>query len=176
MKLLLKMLLLTSLSINLTKFMPIDVTNRVDTSEIITSKLLGSDFIGNEFACLSTLFGRDLLLTSDGGFNWITVPSNVVNGFGPVSFINRLQGWTAGSNGIIWKTTDGGKSWNMISKLESGNIKSTFASQIKFIDISCPFGGPSCVKSSDRLTSVAVQIFSTEDPNDDADSNRSLQS
>jgi hypothetical protein len=40
----------------------------------------------------------------------------------------------------------------------------------------CPFGGPSCVKSADRLTSVAVQIFSTEDPNDDADSNRSLQS
>ena len=41
---------------------------------------------------------------------------------------------------------------------------------------SCPCGGPSCVKFPDRLASIAVQIFSMEDPNDNADSNRSLQS
>lgn len=57
--------------------------------------------------------GHHVLYTQDGGDNW-----DYTNVAGPydaylytVFFIDNLTGWTAGSDGKVFKTTDGGVTW-----------------------------------------------------------------
>src|SRR5262245_18101930 len=103
-----------------------------DGHEAEHTRLISSSFIGNTYAWFVPSHGRNLLYTKDGGKQWNTVPSEVVNVFGEIWFINELQGWTVGSKGVIWKTSDGGKHWINISELESQNEKGFFAKKIQF--------------------------------------------
>jgi photosystem II stability/assembly factor-like uncharacterized protein len=50
--------------------------------------------------------------TTDGGINWVTSGSFT---YGPIYFVNAMTGWTtdySGGNSNIYKTTNGGSSWN----------------------------------------------------------------
>jgi photosystem II stability/assembly factor-like uncharacterized protein len=62
----------------------------------------------------------DLLFTSDGGKTWVAqrrLPITVLD----ISFIDNNTGWLTGYKGAIYKTTDGGLSWNQQrSELELG--------------------------------------------------------
>jgi photosystem II stability/assembly factor-like uncharacterized protein len=56
-----------------------------------------------------------ILSTNDGGSNWHS--SNVLQGISlhGVFFLNELHGWVSGGyNGSVWKTTDGGITWDLI--------------------------------------------------------------
>ncbi len=58
-----------------------------------------------------------LYKTLDGGENWITILNETGELFNTVYFANKDLGWIAGrinftNIGTIWKTTDGGISWN----------------------------------------------------------------
>lgn len=56
--------------------------------------------------------GNEVLYTNNGGLTWNVqrpaVPSRVYNA---VQFLDTQNGWAAGTNGIVSKTTDGGSLW-----------------------------------------------------------------
>jgi photosystem II stability/assembly factor-like uncharacterized protein len=52
-----------------------------------------------------------ILATTDGGATWsaqLNIPVSVYD----MAFLDKLTGWASGSNGIIYHTADGGRSWN----------------------------------------------------------------
>lgn len=98
------------------------------------SLFLSSSFIGSEHAWVVPRYGRDLLLTSNGGKQWRTISSTDVDGFGQVYFINKLDGWATALEGWVWRTTDGGINWSPICKINSHRKYGFFANQAKFID------------------------------------------
>jgi photosystem II stability/assembly factor-like uncharacterized protein len=57
--------------------------------------------------------GATILQTSDGGETWhqgmLTKPSAVR--FNAVSFVDIRRGWAVGSEGAIYRTVNGGRSW-----------------------------------------------------------------
>jgi photosystem II stability/assembly factor-like uncharacterized protein len=57
----------------------------------------------NGFAC-----GERLVFTSDGGLTWQTIHSVQGDFFTSMSWIDSLHGWVVGSNGKIYRTTNGG--------------------------------------------------------------------
>ena len=64
-----------------------------------------------------TEFNCDQLLrTTDGGKNWITVPFPEYRGeIKGISFVDTLNGWYASpGSGSLYRTRDGGLSWNLI--------------------------------------------------------------
>ena len=64
-----------------------------------------------------------VLRTNDGGNNWFSQYTEVNNGSNDINndifFLNDTLGWIAGKEGKIFKSTNGGVSWN---KLTSGKI------------------------------------------------------
>jgi len=81
------------------------------------------DFVSPQVAFVPC--GNDLCATQDGGQTWQTLKSNL--NFVPASgneyvrlvdFISSTTGWaitTDGTNGVLWKTTDGGATWDKLS-------------------------------------------------------------
>ena len=55
-----------------------------------------------------------IVRTTDGGTNWISVPSNTTNSLYSLSFINDSVGYACGMNGTVVKTTNYGQSWTNI--------------------------------------------------------------
>jgi photosystem II stability/assembly factor-like uncharacterized protein len=49
-----------------------------------------------------------ILLTSDGGNNWLNQNLNVNSNFEEISMVNQYTGWVVGTSGKIFKTTTGG--------------------------------------------------------------------
>ena len=80
-------------------------------------KLYSVFFVNNN---LGLVAGSEIARTTDGGSNWFTVfgPS-FMDVFYSVFFIDSNTGWIAGENilqkGLIYKTTDGGISWSLLS-------------------------------------------------------------
>jgi len=69
---------------------------------------------------LGLVAGSEIARTTDGGSNWFTIfnPS-FMDVFYSVFLIDSNTGWIAGQNilqkGLIYKTTDGGLSWSLLS-------------------------------------------------------------
>ncbi|MBI3653736.1 MAG: hypothetical protein HY231_22110 [Acidobacteria bacterium] len=62
----------------------------------------------------------DLLVTYDGGKNWQSQRRLPV-GLRDIQFLDNSTGWVVGQRGAIYKTTDGGRSWDtQRSELEPG--------------------------------------------------------
>ena len=57
---------------------------------------------------------------------WIQQTSGTTQGLYTVHFLNEYLGWTAGKDGIILKTTDGGVNWISQSITSDDNIRSIF--------------------------------------------------
>jgi photosystem II stability/assembly factor-like uncharacterized protein len=78
---------------------------------------------------------REIIFTNDGGANWSTdVPPEISSAFA-IDFINDLLGWLVDTNGNIWRTNNGGKTWlkEFSSKGKSGNdLNYIGTSQIEF--------------------------------------------
>jgi hypothetical protein len=77
-----------------------------------------SAFQGADFVWLVTTREGALMFTSDGGKTWNKIQGNAVGGkFDAVALIDQKHGWAANSEGRVWKSDDGGKSWIAISTL-----------------------------------------------------------
>jgi photosystem II stability/assembly factor-like uncharacterized protein len=82
--------------------------------------LLGGDFIDENSGWLVGA-GATILQTSDGGESWhrgnlLTTTPNVTPPvinvrFNAVSFVDVRRGWAVGSDGAIYRSTNGGRSW-----------------------------------------------------------------
>ena len=77
----------------------------------------GLYFIDSTFGALvghTVKLSGDILITHDGGKNWL---DNEINGptLVDVEFIDKFRGWAVGYYGYIWKTEDGGDSWQIDS-------------------------------------------------------------
>ena len=97
-----------------------------------------SAFKGSDFAWLVTEREGVLIFTSDGGKTWTEIQGNAVGGkFDAAAFIDQKHGWAVNSEGRVWKSDDGGKSWIAISTLTaSGGDDWHFNSavQLEFVD------------------------------------------
>src|SRR5438477_13148888 len=76
-------------------------------------------FIGVGVPSGTTLTPR-IYRTSDGGMTWTVAISPHADGLGvnDIFLEDKVNGWAAsdGNNGRVWKTTDGGESWNAIEQ------------------------------------------------------------
>ena len=90
----------------------------------------------------ATFFGRRFawIIRDDGGMNksddegntWQTFSKEVVDGFRPLSFTHNTQGWMIGRHGQVYRTGDGGKSWEVISEIAPHRKLGFFIRSIDF--------------------------------------------
>lgn len=74
--------------------------------------------------------GGTILFSEDAGASWNTalVEGNAKTKLNSVFFINAKNGWTAGSNGKIYQTINGGKYWRLQKTNTAKNINDVFFS------------------------------------------------
>jgi photosystem II stability/assembly factor-like uncharacterized protein len=61
-----------------------------------------------------------ILKTENGGASWQTLKTSRSVGnprFRSVFFADILRGWICGDGGVLWRTIDGGKTWQVITDL-----------------------------------------------------------
>jgi photosystem II stability/assembly factor-like uncharacterized protein len=84
-----------------------------------------------------------ILVTTDGGQNWqtrYTVPHSILR----VQFVDNMTGWASATRGVIYNTTDGGRTWDkQRTEIELGDgpidlkgegVKQFAIHSIQFID------------------------------------------
>ena len=52
-----------------------------------------------------------IMTTIDGGAHWTTLLPGTLDRLNGVSFVDGLRGWIVGNRGVVYHTTDGGRSW-----------------------------------------------------------------
>lgn len=58
--------------------------------------------------------GQQVIVSDDGGLNWTTVSLSVLDAdLRGIKMIDANNGFTVGSSGSIWRTTNGGYNWNL---------------------------------------------------------------
>lgn len=70
---------------------------------------------------------KGIYKSTDGGYGWLKVGGT--NWTTTVFFIDSLNGWFGNTLGDIYRTTDGGSTWN-----QSVNMKYTWHKSLRFID------------------------------------------
>ena len=96
-----------------------------------------------------------ILYSPDMGDSWHTQQQDVCSVLNRVFFVDELRGWSAGRQGSIYRTEDGGRTWNALPRLtDGGNIRG-----VLFLDA---LNGWICANSvsSDK---VMGKVFSTKD-------------
>jgi photosystem II stability/assembly factor-like uncharacterized protein len=95
-------------------------------------------FVGTDNLWLVTEDEGKLLLTNNGGRDWVTVPGQAVGSkFQSVGFLNDKQGLAVNGEGQVWKSVDGGLSWTKLAQLQSAKPSEwqfTSSHQIQFAD------------------------------------------
>ena len=68
---------------------------------------------GNRLAWLTTPYGNEIALTTDGGQKWTTLrfPVTVQPGVRELQFVTAQVGWLQAQSGAWYRTTDGGRRW-----------------------------------------------------------------
>jgi len=61
--------------------------------------LMAVDFITENFGC--AVGGRTVMMTTDGGLNWIRIQSDAYSGLDDVSLASEKAGWAVGTKGTI---------------------------------------------------------------------------
>src|SRR5262245_52482044 len=96
--------------------LPLSAVETLDSGTI--PQVRNAAFVGKDKAWLVTWesYG-DLWQTDDGGTSWKKVSGKAVGGvFCGISFIDANRGWAGNFDGQIFRTTDGGATWELLSK------------------------------------------------------------
>jgi photosystem II stability/assembly factor-like uncharacterized protein len=99
----------------------------------VIAQVRSATFSGPDIAWFSTVTG-DLLRTEDAGGSWETIPGKAVGGFDKLSFIDHNNGWTLHTQGPLWRTGDGGRTWSKIIDLRQKYPSIGPFVQMEFVD------------------------------------------
>lgn len=90
-------------------------------NEIINEDLSSINFINDDIGYVSGGFNqKKVMKTTNGGFTWTQVKSIL---YGEIQFVNDLVGYgnrIGYSNGSMYKTIDGGNTWNICIEVDEG--------------------------------------------------------
>lgn len=95
----------------------------------------------------------ELARTLDGGRNWTQIPTTTMRKSESLSFVSSTEGWSVDSKGDVWRTHDGGSTWQFLSNVLPAETPHGMAVIKKFLFID-PMNGW-------LLTPFA--LYSTED-------------
>ena len=115
-------------------------SNRASSDEVVRPpRIRSAAFHGRNLAWLVPSEGRHLLLTEDGGANWSKVPAQKLSSASCISFIDAQRGWALSNidgKGTVLRTSDGGRTWSIVTTLKSADREWDFTSalRIEFID------------------------------------------
>lgn len=127
-------------------------SNSVSYDEVVRPpRIRSAAFYGRNLAWLVPFEGEHLLFTEDGGANWSKVPAPELHSHSCISFIDAHRGWALSNTqgkGRVLRTSDGGRTWSIISTLKSG-------------DPGWRFGLPSKLVFTDQLHGWIVETFTT---------------
>ena len=89
-------------------------------------------FLDGKTGFISRGYGGEILKTTDAGETWKSIngTSDDINSF---FFLDSQNGFIAGDHGVIFKTTNGGSSWEWIS-FQNGRYDGTDINGLYFID------------------------------------------
>lgn len=90
-------------------------SNGGDSWEVLDSTLEGTRSISLKGILNGWLCGSSGLLkkTTNGGYNWSTIPSGTTNNLNAIAFANEDNGICCGDWGTILSTTNGGANWSL---------------------------------------------------------------
>src|SRR5437868_1138588 len=77
-------------------------------------------------AVLFLLLTAHCLLLTASASPWTRQPSGTMAWLHSVYFLDRNQGWVAGSNGTLLTTTDGGATWKKLSTLTKDTLQDVY--------------------------------------------------
>lgn len=94
--------------------------------EVENADYLRAVSFANENDGVTVSIGREVFLTSDGGESWTHIDGNFpdFSSLLDVDFVNDSVAYVTGNNGLIYKSTDGCKSWSELSSEVSGTLRS----------------------------------------------------
>jgi photosystem II stability/assembly factor-like uncharacterized protein len=81
-----------------------------------------------------TNLSEDILLTTDGGDEWLNINTGINDFLNDIIFVSETDGWAAGDNGTVIRSTDGGFSWSRQVTNTTSSLKS-----ICFVNIKCGY-------------------------------------
>jgi photosystem II stability/assembly factor-like uncharacterized protein len=119
----------------------------------------GGFFLNSNKAWVCGTKGR-VFITSDGGRTWDIKNVDGFSEFSNIEFINEREGWLNSSlNGTMYRTLDGGNSWQLLPKLTSG----AHLESINFIDDQLGWAvGRLVNEDSDRASTKGI-VLNTRD-------------
>ena len=71
-------------------------------------------------------YGTGFLKTSDGGATWRNVVASKFKGGQAIFFLTENKGWMVGHFGRVWRTNDGGDSWDQVGFPSKWNLSAVF--------------------------------------------------
>ena len=91
----------------------------------LSGEIYASSNNGNVIACGVNTGSNDAIIASnDGGNSW-TTPNFAINSYcSSISMLNPNTGWISGRYGLLFKTTNGGQSWD--TSLTNNPVLSTY--------------------------------------------------
>jgi photosystem II stability/assembly factor-like uncharacterized protein len=77
------------------------------------------DFINNQVGWVA---GEGLFHTVNGGKTWVRKNTKIEVDFHDIHFTDAINGWIAGSRGVVANTVDGGNTWNLLATKTSFDL------------------------------------------------------
>jgi photosystem II stability/assembly factor-like uncharacterized protein len=115
------------------------VDNQMEAMQEDINQIRSPVFVSANNAWFISSREGKLFTTIDGGDHWNERYSSIVGKDSQISFIDSKRGWVISKTdgiGAMWRTLDGGESWERLSSLSSTNPTWSFTSavQLTFLD------------------------------------------
>ncbi len=140
-----------------TQYMVFKTENGGSSWSAVTDFALGNSFTEVQFVTENTGFvlnNENLLITQDAGITWSRLGETENVSGNSFYFLNEDEGWLAGNR--IWRTEDGGQTWEEDQKQATSEISSVFA----FSDRNIWLGGSNGL----IMRSANADVISIEPP------------
>ncbi len=114
--------------------------NQSETPPEVIPQIGSAAFSGSDLTWLVARRKGYLLHSSNGGASWRRLPASQITKSSQISFVDSEHGWAVAgdsdSQGHIWRSIDGGRTWSWLAKLNSDNPRWRFTGEVQldFVD------------------------------------------